>query len=147
VTASEEGTTDSAWVSLGSNIGHRGRNLARLRDALTRDGVSIAAASGEIVTSPVGVTNQGDFHNQVLRLRSIAPWPPRRWLAHCQDAERAAGRRDTWHWGPRVADADVLLLGDHGEIHVHEPDLTVPHPEIERRPFLAELLREAGLDR
>ena len=65
-------STDTAWVSLGSNVGHRGRNLARLREALTAGGVSIIAASPEILTLPVGVTAQGDFHNQVVRLRSPA---------------------------------------------------------------------------
>jgi 2-amino-4-hydroxy-6-hydroxymethyldihydropteridine diphosphokinase len=138
-------STDTAWVSLGSNIGHRGRNLERLREALTSDGVSITAASPEILTRPVGVTAQGDFHNQVVRLRSPAPWPPERWLHHVQAAEVAVGRRTTYPWGPRIADADILLLGEHGEIHVAEPGLTVPHPEIASRPFESELLAEAGL--
>ncbi len=147
MTTTEEMSTATAWVALGSNVGHRGGNLARLREALTREGVEIAASSGEILTRPVGVTAQGDFHNQVVRLRSHVPWQPRRWLTHCQNAERASGRRETWHWGPRAADADILLLGDRGEIRVDEPGLTVPHPEIGHRPFLVELLREAGFDR
>lgn len=137
-------STDSAWVSLGTNMGHRGRNLSRLRQALTSDGVSITAASPEILTRPVGITAQGDFHNQVVRLHSPAPWPPRRWLEHCRDAEVAAGRRTTYRWGPRIADADILLLGDNGEIQVDEPDLTVPHPELGNRPFERDLLLAAG---
>jgi len=136
--------TDTAWVSLGSNLGHRGANLARLRDALTADAVSIAAMSPEILTRPVGVTAQGDFHNQVVRLRSPEPWTPHRWLGHCVVAERAAGRRSTYRWGPRVADADILLLGEHGEISVREPGLAVPHPELARRPFERDLLSAAG---
>jgi 2-amino-4-hydroxy-6-hydroxymethyldihydropteridine diphosphokinase len=138
-------STDTAWVSLGSNLGHRGRNLERLREALTSDGVSITAASPEILTRPVGVTAQGDFHNQVVRLRSPAPWSPGRWLQHVQAAEVAAGRRTTYRWGPRIADADILMLGEHGEIHVEEPGLTVPHPEIASRPYESLLLDEAGL--
>ena len=105
---------------------------------------SIAASSSEILTRPVGVTARA---TSTTRWSGCAARPRGRRGAgstHCQDAERAAGRRDTWHWGPRVADADILLLGDHGEIQVDEPDLTVPHPEIEHRPFLVELLREAG---
>ena len=50
----------------------------------------------------------------------------------------------TYRWGPRVADADILFLGEHGEIHVAEPGLTVPHPEIADRPFEELLLGEAG---
>jgi 2-amino-4-hydroxy-6-hydroxymethyldihydropteridine diphosphokinase len=137
-------STDTAWVSLGSNLGHRGANLARLRDALTADGVSIAATSPEILTRPVGVTAQGDFHNQVVRLQSPEPWTPDRWLEHCVSAERAAGRRSTYRWGPRVADADILLLGEHGDIRVREPSLTVPHPELAHRPFEQQLLDAAG---
>jgi 2-amino-4-hydroxy-6-hydroxymethyldihydropteridine diphosphokinase len=141
---SDETSTDTAWVSLGSNVGPRGRNLARLREALSRDGVSIASSSPEILTRPVGVTAQGDFHNQVVRLCSPGSWPPRRWLAHVQAAEDLAGRRVTYRWGPRVADADILMLGEHGDIRVDEPGLAVPHPEIVNRPFEQELLASAG---
>ena len=137
-------STDTAWLSLGTNLGHRGRNLARLRQALASGGVIITAASPEILTRPLGVTAQGDFHNQVIRLRSPEPWPPRRWLEHSRAAEVAAGRRTTYRWGPRIADADILMLGEHGEVHVEEPGLTVPHPEIANRPFELQLLEAAG---
>jgi 2-amino-4-hydroxy-6-hydroxymethyldihydropteridine diphosphokinase len=136
--------TDTAWVSLGTNMGHRGGNLARLREALTSDGVTIASASSEILTRPVGVTAQGDFHNQVVRLRSPVPWRPDQWLAHCKQAEMAAGRRPTYRWGPRIADADILMLGEHGEIRVQKPGLVVPHPEIGHRAFEQDLLVAAG---
>jgi len=137
-------STDTAWLSLGTNLGHRGRNLARLRQALASGGVTITAMSPEILTRPVGVTAQGDFHNQVVRLRSPERWPPRRWLEHSKAAEVAAGRRTTYRWGPRIADADILMLGEHGEVHVEEPGLAVPHPEIANRPFELQLLAAAG---
>jgi 2-amino-4-hydroxy-6-hydroxymethyldihydropteridine diphosphokinase len=138
------GPTDSdvAWVALGSNLGHRGRALAALREFLNRDGVVIEAASSEILTRPVGVTGQGDFHNQLLRLRAPDPWPPQRWVDHTRAAELSAGRRETYHWGPRRADVDILLLGEHGDITVSLPGLIVPHPEIANRPFIGRLLNE-----
>jgi 2-amino-4-hydroxy-6-hydroxymethyldihydropteridine diphosphokinase len=137
-------STDTAWVSLGSNMGNRGRNLARLRDALATDGVTIVASSPEVLTRPVGVTAQGYFHNQVVRLLSQQPWTPHQWLEHCRRAELAAGRRPTYHWGPRVADADILLLGTDGALHVQTTGLTVPHPELAHRPFEGKLLAAAG---
>jgi 2-amino-4-hydroxy-6-hydroxymethyldihydropteridine diphosphokinase len=137
-------STETAWIGLGSNIGHRGANLKRLRDALATEGVAIVAISPEILTRPVGVTAQGDFHNQVVRLRSPAPWSPQRWLEHCRNAEIAAGRRPTYRWGPRIADADILMLGEDGEIRVEEPGLVVPHPEISHRRFEQDLLAAAG---
>jgi 2-amino-4-hydroxy-6-hydroxymethyldihydropteridine diphosphokinase len=137
-------TTEVAWVALGSNLGHRGRALATLRDHLTHDGVVIEAASSEILTRPIGVTGQGDFHNQLLRLRAPQPWSAQRWLEHTRAAEVAAGRKDIYHWGPRRADVDIILLGESGEVAVNEPGLVVPHPEIDNRPFIGRLLKELG---
>ena len=45
-----------------------------------------------------------------------------------------------------MADADILMLGEHGEIRANEPELTVPHPEIAQRPFETALLAEAGFE-
>ncbi len=140
--AMTDSATDVAYVALGSNVGHRGDALARLRDALTSNSVSIERASHEVLTRPVGVTAQQDFHNQVVRLRSPEPWAPERWLAHCRAAEVAAGRRETYRWGPRRADADILLLGERGDIRLDTPELKVPHRELPNRPFLQRLLRE-----
>jgi 2-amino-4-hydroxy-6-hydroxymethyldihydropteridine diphosphokinase len=143
--SAEAGTnTDVAWIGLGSNLGHRGRALARLRHELQAEGVVVEAASSEILTRAHGVTAQEDFHNQVLRLRAPDPWSPQRWLAHLQAAETRAGRRETYRWGPRVADADILLLGRNGDIRVATDDLTVPHRELRNREYLQRLLREIG---
>ena len=79
-----------------------------------------------------------------VRLRRPEPWTPRHWLEHCRRAEVAAGRLPTYRWGPRIADADILLLGAQGEIRVSEPELTVPHPELANRPFERQLLAAAG---
>jgi 2-amino-4-hydroxy-6-hydroxymethyldihydropteridine diphosphokinase len=131
-----------AWVGLGANVGRRETALAALRALLDRSPVRLAGVSRELVTRPVGVTAQPDFLNQVVRLVADPPLSPGAWLDHCRAAETGAGRRPTYHWGPRRADADVLLLGDRGEIRVSEPDLVVPHPRLGERPFLCALLAE-----
>jgi 2-amino-4-hydroxy-6-hydroxymethyldihydropteridine diphosphokinase len=93
----------------------------------------------------VGVTRQPDFLNQVVRLRSPEPWHPRRWLEHTQRAEYDAGRRPTYRWGPRRADADILLLGERGDLRYGDERLTVPHPSLPERPFFQQMLGEMGL--
>jgi 2-amino-4-hydroxy-6-hydroxymethyldihydropteridine diphosphokinase len=134
-------------VALGANLGNRTRQLALLLDLLQRDGVRVDRASAARLTRAVGVTAQPDFLNQVVVLRSPSPWPPRRWLEHTQHAEWDAGRRPTYRWGPRRADADILLLGERGELRVDEPGvLVVPHPSLPDRPFFVEMLAELGLD-
>ena len=139
-----DASTDIAWLALGVNIGRRGTALARQREEVERAGMHIERTSAEVLTRAVGDTAQEDFHNQVLRVRSAMAWTPMRWLERCQHAERAAGRKVSYRWGPRVADVDILLLGLHGDIAVHSERLTVPHPELVNRPFLTALLAQAG---
>ena len=129
-------------MALGANLGNRTAQLVLLRSLLQRDGVVLEAASSERLTRPVGVVRQPDFLNQVVRLRSPSRWEPARWLVHTQRAEWDAGRRPTYRWGPRRADADILLLGADRSLHVDIPGLTVPHPELKNRPFFQELLAE-----
>jgi 2-amino-4-hydroxy-6-hydroxymethyldihydropteridine diphosphokinase len=133
--------TEWAWVALGSNIGHRGEALACLRDALTAGGLQLAMASSEILTRPVGVSAQGDFHNQMVLARSPEPWTASAWLERCLAAEAACGRRPTYRWGPRRADADLVLLGRHGEVTASAAP-SVPHPELPNRPFWRRLIAE-----
>lgn len=134
--------TTVAWVALGANLGHRETALARLREGLDHPPLRVAAASRELVTRAVGVTTQPDFLNQVVRVEAPAPLGATDWLDHCRRVEHGAGRRPTYRWGPRRADADLLLLGDRGEIRVDEPGLDVPHPALADRPFLCALLAE-----
>ena len=133
-----------AWVALGSNVGDRPAALRALRDQLGRDGALVSGASTEVVTRPVGLVRQRQFLNQVVRLTASRDLHPVEWLRLCQDAERAAGRRVSYRWGPRRGDADILLLGDDGEVTWEDAELTVPHPALGERPFLWPLLREAG---
>jgi len=137
-------STDIAWLALGANIGSRSAALARQRAEVERAGMHIEQASAEVLTRSIGETALEDFHNQVLRVRSDRPLRPTLWLDRCQAAERAAGRKQTYHWGPRVADVDILLLGARGEVAVQTDRLTVPHPELINRPFLTALLAQAG---
>jgi dihydroneopterin aldolase/2-amino-4-hydroxy-6-hydroxymethyldihydropteridine diphosphokinase len=131
-----------AWIALGSNLGHRGRALACLRRSLEARGLVIAAASEEVLTRPVGVLAQGDFHNQVVLARSPEAWTGERWLRVCQAAEADCGRRPTYRWGPRRADADLVLLGRSGEV-ASPAEPTVPHPELASRPFWSRLIAQA----
>jgi 2-amino-4-hydroxy-6-hydroxymethyldihydropteridine diphosphokinase len=132
-------TTEFAWLALGSNLGHRGRHLACLRQALAAAALEVVAASPEILTRPVGVTGQGDFHNQVLLVRAPAPEDAAAWLGRCKTAERQCGRRETYRWGPRSVDCDLLLLGRDGSL-AHAGDPEVPHPEVRNRAYIGRLL-------
>lgn len=133
-------TPTAAWIALGSNVGRRGAALDRVTAALEERDVTITRSSQRLLTRPVGIPAQGDFLNQVIFASHSANPAPEVWLAMCEEAAAQAGRRPTYRWGPRRADADILLFGEHGAVIVRTDRLVVPHPELERRPFFCALL-------
>jgi len=129
------------FLSLGSNIGNRAKNLSRAMEELSRRGVKIVRQSAMYETEPVGVRDQAWFLNCVVEVETALA--PRRLLATLLDIEAGMGRQRTVKYGPRVIDLDILLYGD--EI-VDEPGLTIPHPRMAERKFVLVPLAEIAPD-
>ena len=129
------------YLALGSNLGDRAANLERARLALRAAGVRVIRASRVIETEPFGVIDQPRFLNQVLEI----DWDgsPRALLDAAKEVEAEVGRTETYRWGPREIDVDILLLGDQ---RVDEPGLQIPHPGLRLRPFVLEPLLELRPD-
>ena len=128
-----------AYLGLGSNLGRRARNLSAARRRLREKGARILRQSTVIETEPWGVLDQPRFLNQVLEVE----WDgtARQLLRAAQAVEREGGRVRSRRWGPRTIDVDILLFGDE---RFEGPDLVIPHPRIDERPFVLEGLRELG---
>lgn len=129
------------YLSLGSNLGDRAAHLAALREALSRAGLEVTAASAVRETEPFGYTDQPPFLNQVI----AGTWSgtPRELLQAAKAAEAQVGRTAGERWGPRVADADIVLFG--AEV-VDELDLQIPHRGLAERRFVLEPLAELAPD-
>lgn len=125
------------WLALGSNVGDRAAYLAAARAALPEVGVTLMRESRVMETEPVGVTNQPRFLNQVLEAETALE--PRQLLEAVKHIEERVGRIKRERWGPREIDIDILRYDGR---RVDEPGLHVPHPELQNRPFLLELLDE-----
>jgi len=120
-------------VALGSNVGDRAAHLAHARarlDALP--GTRLVAASAVEETAALGAVRQGPYLNQMVRLDTTLE--PGELLGHCLaiESERGRVRRPGERWGPRTLDLDIVRFGART---VHEPGLTVPHPELPNRDF------------
>src|SRR5947208_12275683 len=111
-----------AFLGLGSNLGHRRRQLRNAVAALP----DVVAVSPVYETSPVGgPPGQGPYLNLVVELETQLG--PRQLLELAHRLEEAAARERNERWGPRTLDVDVLLVDD---LSLHEPDLVVPHPRM-----------------
>jgi len=118
------------YLSLGTNIGSRHHNLQLAVDALG-EMAAIEAISPVYETAPWGVADQPDFLNICLKARTLLD--PVSFLATCQDIERKMGRVPGKKWGPRIIDIDLILFNDWVR---DDANLSVPHPQLDRRAFV-----------
>ncbi len=125
------------WLALGSNLGDRAGYLQAARAALPAAGITLIRASRVAETEPIGVEDQPRFLNQVLEVETSLE--PRPLLDTVKDIERQLGRTARHRWGPREIDIDILRYDG---LTVDEPGLHIPHPELQNRPFLLELLED-----
>jgi 2-amino-4-hydroxy-6-hydroxymethyldihydropteridine diphosphokinase len=124
------------YLSLGSNLGDRERNLKDALQALQTLG-EVTAVSSFYQTAPVEVTAQPWFLNCAAQLHTDKM--PRQLLRAILDLERGMGRRRLQKKGPRNIDIDILLLGNSV---VDTRELTIPHPALQERRFVLEPLAE-----
>jgi len=126
----------TTYIALGSNIGD---SETYLNEAVEKIGqiptCTVEKVSSYLVTEPYGVTDQPDFLNACLKLRTLLY--PEELLKELNRIEKEAGRERIIHWGPRTLDLDILLYDD---IVLEEDDLCIPHVEMHKRSFVLEPL-------
>lgn len=128
----------AAFIGLGSNLGDRYGNIARAVDkmrllAATR----VEDQSSDYLTAAVGPGDQMPYVNSVVKITTDLS--PRELLAALKAIEKAMGREETYRWGPRIIDLDILLYDSDV---VDEADLKIPHLEMHKREFVLEPLSE-----
>ena len=124
-----------AYIALGTNLGDKRQQLENALTALRQAGVTVRQVSPFIETEPYGVTDQPAFLNGVCEVETALS--PQALLALLLNIEAQQGRVRTRQWGPRVIDLDLLLYDDQ---IIDEPNLKVPHPDMENRAFVLQPL-------
>lgn len=131
------------YLLLGTNLGDRSANIKTALEALDK------AFKGRMVQiTPVIETEACGFDGPPF-LNAVAVYlsarKPESILKICKDIERSMGRSDAPEYAPdgsriyhsRIIDIDILK---YGRLTLHTPTLTIPHPQVESRPFVKELL-------
>ena len=129
------------YLSLGSNLGDRRRNLVEALREIDRSPNAVVRCSALYETEPVDVREQPPFLNLVCALSCRQR--PEGLLATCRRTERALGRRQTFPKGPRVIDIDILFFDDR---LIETPRLVVPHPRLQDRRFVLVPLAEIAAE-
>jgi 2-amino-4-hydroxy-6-hydroxymethyldihydropteridine diphosphokinase len=126
------------YLSLGSNIGDRERNLRAALERLAAEDLHLLRVSPIYETEPVDLAEQRWFLNLVVEAETDLF--PMQLLARTQRIERALGRVRTVPQGPRTIDIDILLYAN---AVVRSATLEIPHPRMAERRFV--LVPLAGL--
>lgn len=122
----------TAYLSLGTNLGEKKRNITKAAGLLAERVGTILALSPFYESLPWGFVSENDFLNAALAVET--PLSPFRLLDVTQQIEREMGRTPTPS-GPyqdRIIDIDILLYED---FILNTPRLTLPHPLMHKRSF------------
>ncbi len=132
------------YLLLGSNLGDRRANLETALERLDALFGPRLAQSSVAETEAVGFAGPA-FLNTVVCYRTRRA--PLCILRAVKQIEWEMGRRDAPEYGPdggriyhsRIIDIDLLR---YGRLEMSTPELTLPHPQVAGRAFVAPLLAE-----
>jgi 2-amino-4-hydroxy-6-hydroxymethyldihydropteridine diphosphokinase len=118
------------FIALGSNLGDR---LANLRNAIKNIQPEVVPIECSPVyeTPPWGYKPQPSFLNQVIHGETNLE--PQALLALLKETEADLGRIETFRYGPRMIDLDILFFD---QIVIQSPPLVIPHPALQDRAFV-----------
>jgi 2-amino-4-hydroxy-6-hydroxymethyldihydropteridine diphosphokinase len=127
---------EQAFIALGSNI-EPDKNLPLAITKLEIIGPLLAVSS--VYQNPaVGPEPRPDFLNAAALVESELP--PLEIRSHLRTIETELGRvRSDDKYAPRTIDLDLCLFGSRV---LNTPELTLPDPDLLKRPFLAVTLAE-----
>lgn len=128
------------YLSLGTNMGDRPKNLSQAMELIAREVGTVVAASDVIETEPWGFDSGNAFLNMVAKVETELE--PIDALHVTQDIEKRLGRSEksvngVYH--DRIIDIDLLMYDN---LIMNTPQLTLPHPLMRQRPFVMEPLSQ-----
>ncbi|MEH7383939.1 2-amino-4-hydroxy-6-hydroxymethyldihydropteridine diphosphokinase [Bacillus sp. JJ1521] len=128
---------NTAYISLGTNMGERENYLRSALKAIQDQNIVITDFSSIYETDPVGYDDQDLFLNMVIKVN--ADLSSFDLLQVLQSIELEFGRERKIRWGPRTLDLDILLFNHE---NIETECLIVPHPRMTERAFVLVPLAE-----
>lgn len=115
------------FLGLGSNLGNKEENINNAINELSKIIFNVKVAP-LYISKAWGITDQPDFIN--TSVSGETDMKPVALLQFVKNVEEKVGRVETYRWGPREIDIDILLYGN----QVYEDDtLQIPHAGLHER--------------
>ena len=127
---------DSIFLSLGTNVGDKNKNLSDAINLLSEFG-KILAISSVYKTEPVLYEDQDDFLNIVIEYEYQET--AQSLLQIIKNIETQMGRKKIIRYGPRIIDIDIIFFK--GE-EIRQKDRSIPHYDWHNRLFVLQPLYE-----
>jgi len=129
---SPAGMKHIAYIGIGSNLGDKLYYCEKaISEILKIDRHKLLARSSFFKTEPVGYSSQDWFVNGAVKIETDLE--SSELLRTLKTIEGRLGRTETFRWGPRTIDLDILFFDD---LQIQIRDLKVPHPRIQDRKFV-----------
>ena len=123
---------NNIFIALGSNLKNPKKQIKNGILSIKKiNGVKILKESHLYETPPVGILDQPNFVNAVIKISSNLN--PQELLDKLLNIENIAGRIRDKKNGPRILDLDILLFND---FILDKDSLTIPHPRMHERLFV-----------
>ena len=126
----------SIYLSLGSNIGNREKNLKLALKELSEI-LRIKKISSIYETEPLLYQKQDNFLNIIVEVSYFDE--AESLLKNIKDIEKKMGRKATFRFGPRIIDIDIIFFNGQ---EINDESLTIPHKEWKNRLFVIAPLYE-----
>ena len=132
---------NTAFLLTGGNLGDRLQNLQQAYNLIEKNCGHIIESSSIYKTAAWGFTEQPDFFNQALQLKTELT--AEKLMQTLLNVEEIMGRKREIKMGPRIIDIDILLIND---FVINSSLITIPHPRLAERRFALTPLAEIAPD-
>jgi 2-amino-4-hydroxy-6-hydroxymethyldihydropteridine diphosphokinase len=129
------------YLLCGSNMGNRQEYLGKAINLIHERIGDVEKVSALYESDAWGEEAQDEFLNQAVIVNSSIQ--PEALLVELKKIEAILGRTESFRWGPRTIDIDILLIDSLVYFTDH---LQIPHASLEQRKFALTPLAEIAPD-
>ena len=129
----EKQKTHKVYLSIGSNIGDKAKNLKDTLEIVQQHGhMDLLSVSPFYKTEPQNYKDQDWFVNAAVKISTYLS--PERLLAELKHIEKSLDKEGkVFRFGPRIIDLDIIYYDD---LVYKSNELEIPHPRMHERCFV-----------